>query len=61
VAPATLKRFQGEIQVMRKRWGKVLDADPFYGPLFNKLLGDYSPANPPRRTPPWKVSSGSRR
>ena len=49
---------------MRKRWGPVLDADPFYGPLFNKLQGDYTPAIPPRRTPPWvrpPAKTGSRR
>jgi glycosyltransferase involved in cell wall biosynthesis len=64
IAPEKLKRFQGEIRTMRKRWGKVLDTDPFYGPLFNKLQGDYTPAIPPRRTPPWAsppARTGSRR
>ena len=50
---AALGRFRSEIEVMRRRWGPVLDADPFYGPNFDKEHVDYRLATPPGRVRPW--------
>jgi glycosyltransferase involved in cell wall biosynthesis len=46
-------RFHKEIAVMRRRWGEVLDNDPFYGPAFDRFASDYRLASPPLRKPPW--------
>ena len=48
------QRFQGEITYMRRRWGEVLDNDPFYGPNFDRYRGDYRLSFPPRRIKPWR-------
>lgn len=50
-------RFRAEISVMRARWGKTLDSDPFYGPIFSLRHSDYQLARPPRRPPPWTLSA----
>ena len=52
--PEHQARFQSEIAYMRKRWGQVLDSDPFYGPNFDHRRGDYRLASPPRRIKPWR-------
>ncbi len=53
LAPEAAARFQREVQVMRDRWGPVLDADPFYGPVFDKRFANYRLGAPPDRVPPW--------
>ncbi len=53
--PEVAARALAEIAYMRERWGPVLDADPFYGPNFDLLYGDYRPASPPRREKPWRI------
>jgi len=58
--PARQARLAAEARVMRARWGEMLEADPFYGPMFDHGRADYRLADPPLRTPPW-LSSGSRR
>jgi hypothetical protein len=40
---------------MRARWGKTLDHDPYYGPIFSLRHSDYQLARPPRRAPPWTL------
>ena len=55
--PAAAARFQGEIATMRERWGDVLDADPFYGPVFHKSFSNYRPGEPPGRVRPWLRSA----
>jgi hypothetical protein len=52
--PVAADRFRREIDVMRRRWGPVLDNDPFYGPNFDKQHVDYRLATPPSRAPPWR-------
>lgn len=52
-APEHAERFGREVAVMRRRWGAVLDADPFYNPNFDRSHGDYRLATPPNLTPPW--------
>lgn len=54
LAPEAAARFQREVQVMRARWGPVLDSDPFYGPVFDKRFTNYRLGDPPDRVPPWK-------
>lgn len=51
------KRFGREIAHMRRRWGEVLDNDPYYGPNFSRAAVDYRLASPPLRTPPWRRSA----
>ncbi|MGI9129534.1 MAG: glycosyltransferase family 2 protein [Roseomonas sp.] len=48
-----LKRFQKEVGYMRQRWGRVLDADPYWNP--NLSLNDASRniAQQSRRAVPW--------
>jgi len=53
LAPEKLARFEGEIRVMRDRWGAVLDNDPFYGPVFDKRFTNYRLGDPPDRVAPW--------
>jgi glycosyltransferase involved in cell wall biosynthesis len=48
-------RFRAEIAHMRARWGKTLDHDPYYGPIFSLRHSDYQLARPPRRAPPWTL------
>jgi hypothetical protein len=48
-----VERFQREVDHMRERWGHVLDNDPFYGPNFDRMHGDYRLASPPLRERPW--------
>ncbi len=54
LAPEAAERFQAEVVVMRERWGPVLDADPFYGPVFDKAYANYRPGHPPDRAAPWR-------
>ncbi|RAK65538.1 glycosyltransferase family 2 protein [Phenylobacterium kunshanense] len=60
LAPEAAARFQHEVQVMRDRWGPVLDADPFYGPVFDKRFTNYRLGDPPHRVAPW-LRTDSRR
>lgn len=53
LAPEKVARFEREIGVMGDRWGPVLDADPFYGPVFDKRYTNYRLGAPPDRTAPW--------
>ncbi len=54
--PAHADRFAREGAWMRQTWGDVLDHDPFYGPNFSTLGGNYRLADPPRRIRPWLKS-----
>ncbi len=60
LAPEKVARFEAEIRVMRDRWGPVLDADPFYGPVFDRRFTNYRLGEPPDRVPPW-LRTDSRR
>ncbi len=48
------ERFRAETLAMRRRWGPLLDADPFYNPNLTLHAGDFAPAFPPRRPLPWR-------
>jgi glycosyltransferase involved in cell wall biosynthesis len=56
LAPAAKARFDGEVAVMRQRWGETLKCDPFYGPLFDRHRSDYALASPHHRVQPWEKS-----
>ena len=53
--PEAAGRFAQEVAYMRRRWGSVLDNDPFYGPIFDRDFGDYRLAFPPLRDRPWTL------
>jgi hypothetical protein len=59
--PVRANRFAREVAHMRATWGPVLDADPFYGPNFDKAHVDYRLAFPPTRPKPWTRTSRPRR
>ncbi len=58
LAPAKRQRLDREAEWMRRKWGKKLDADPFFNPNLDHMRGDYSVAFPPRIRLPWRMSSG---
>ncbi|MDY8108871.1 glycosyltransferase [Fulvimarina sp. 2208YS6-2-32] len=41
-SPEKHRRFMSEARYMRERWGKILDADPFYNPNFDNYNSDFS-------------------
>lgn len=46
--PEKKARFQKEFAVMRKRWGCLLDNDPYYNPNLTLVHEDWGLADPPR-------------
>lgn len=41
-SPEKQKRFRHEVEVMRRRWGPVLDSDPCYSPHLSLVTEDFS-------------------
>jgi GT2 family glycosyltransferase len=41
LTPDKIDRFSSECRYMRKRWGDVLDNDPFYNPAFDRQDGSF--------------------
>ena len=56
LAPAQQERYRQEVGYMQRRWGAVLQADPFYGSPFSLRDGHWF-LTAPRRRPPWRVAS----
>ena len=52
--PDTIGRFNSEANYMRKRWGLVLDHDPYYNPNLGLDRSDFGLAFPPRVDRPWR-------
>lgn len=52
--PKKFVRFEREIEVMKERWGKKLENDPYYNPNLTLILEDFSFAFPPRVKKPWR-------
>ncbi|MBX9742875.1 MAG: hypothetical protein K2W99_05000 [Chthoniobacterales bacterium] len=48
--PEKIKRSHQEIEFMRQKWEKILDADPAYNPNLTLEHEDWSLAFPPRIT-----------
>ncbi len=51
-------RLEGEVAVMRARWGALLDADSCWNPNLSLLSGWRDIAAVPRRVPPWEEGAG---
>lgn len=47
------ERYAKEIAYMQERWGRTLEADPFYNPNFSLRSGGFKLASPPRGKKPW--------
>lgn len=52
-SPEKAARFSAEWAYMKRRWGAVLEDDPFYSPNLSLASDDCSPAFPPRCEAPW--------
>ena len=50
-----LKRYQKEIEMMRERWGKALEGDPYYNPNLTLYREDFALAFPARAPQPWRT------
>jgi GT2 family glycosyltransferase len=48
------RRAYGEWEFLRRRWGSVLDNDPFHNPNLEMQLHPPTIPSPPRRTRPWR-------
>ena len=53
--PEQLARAAREADYMRKRWGTLLDRDPFYNPNFDRRDHGFALARPPGRVKPWRT------
>ena len=53
--PGRTARLADEVAVMRERWGDLLDADPAYSPNLTLTGRDFTLAEHPRVTPPWRT------
>ncbi|MCO6431671.1 MAG: glycosyltransferase family 2 protein [Deltaproteobacteria bacterium] len=51
--PQKFRRFEREIEVMKKRWERELSNDRYYNPNLTLLTEDYTFSFPPRCTKPW--------
>ncbi len=54
--PARNQRLAGEVAVMEDRWGDLLAADPAYSPNLALTGADFTLAEMPRETQPWRRS-----
>ncbi|MBT7126926.1 MAG: glycosyltransferase [Gemmatimonadales bacterium] len=57
--PVRNERLEGEVAVMRERWGNLLDIDPAYSPNLTLSGLDFTLAEHPRAIPPWRRSVGA--
>lgn len=55
-------RFMAEVEFMQKKWGHLLEADPFYNPNFSLATDQqFKLAFPPRAQKPWRQSRADSR
>jgi GT2 family glycosyltransferase len=47
------EQFKTEVEFMQRRWGDVLQNDPYYNPNLSLLWPNFELAFPPRCTKPW--------
>jgi O-antigen biosynthesis protein len=59
--PEKFKRFEQEVDNMKKRWSSALSADPYYNPNLTVLTEDFQFAFPPRVKKPWRELKNERR
>ncbi|RPD87777.1 glycosyltransferase family 2 protein [Luteimonas sp. 100069] len=53
--PEKIARFKREEAFMKRRWGEVLDNDPYYNPNFSLVNAPYTLAYPPRVPAPSAI------
>lgn len=53
--PEKVKRFEVEVENMKKRWGASLLKDPYYNPNLSIFSEDFALSFPPRLSKPWKM------
>ena len=58
--PEKIRRFQGEIAAIQRRWGSRLLEDPAYNPNLSLDSEDFALAYPPRTTPLLRPNSAPR-
>jgi GT2 family glycosyltransferase len=51
---AKQKRFLAEVAFMKNRWGREIEADPYYNPNLSIETKPFTLAFPPRVEKPWK-------
>lgn len=57
VAEPQRRRADGELRFMQRRWGEMLEQDPYHNPnlmLYNDTGHGRAQLSVPRRTPPWR-------
>jgi GT2 family glycosyltransferase len=54
--PEHLERAQQEQEYMKKRWGAMLQNDPYYSPNLTYDYENYALAFPPRTSKPWQAA-----
>lgn len=52
-------RFQGEVELMRQRWGEALTTDPYWNPNLSLVNAQRDLADPPRRIKPWHIAAAA--
>lgn len=52
-SPEKMARAKRESDYMRKRWGHIIERDPFYNPNLNYSRADFSLGKVPRQKWPW--------
>ena len=57
--PDKIERFRAEVAYMMRRWGHVLDRDPYYNPNLRLDGADFGLAFPPRITKRWLTNPRS--
>ncbi len=52
--PEKFRRFEQEIENMKRRWARKLEHDPYYNPNLTLISEDFAYAFPPRARKPWR-------
>lgn len=52
-------RWKKEADFFSKKWGHIIDRDPFYNPALSLIAEDFSRAKPPRYKKPWERTEES--
>ena len=58
---AKKERWKIEADNLKKKWGSVIENDPFYNPALTLIGEDFSLATPPRYQRPWELEGGTSR
>ncbi len=53
--PEKFRRFEQEVENMKRRWREVLAKDPYYNPNLTLITEDFQFAFPPRAEKPWRA------